>query len=84
MADCSGPVRQQIIPGTPILHKEKFTRGLGRFTPLTFREPAENPDEQYPFTLNTGRILQHWHGGTMSRRSAGLDLGGAGGRDPDQ
>ena len=60
-------------PGTPILHKEKFTRGLGKFTPLTFREPVENPDEEYPFTLNTGRILQHWHGGTMSRRSAGLD-----------
>jgi len=30
-------------------------------------------DEEYPFVLNTGRILQHWHGGTMSRRSAGLD-----------
>ncbi len=59
-------------PGTPILHKEKFTRGLGKFTPLTFREPAENPDEEYPFTLNTGRILQHWHGGTMSRQSEGL------------
>ncbi|MBV6395018.1 MAG: Formate dehydrogenase H [Anaerolineales bacterium] len=60
-------------PGTPILHREKFTRGLGRFTPLTFREPMENPDAEYPFTLNTGRILQHWHGGTMSRRSEGLD-----------
>ena len=60
-------------PGTPILHKEKFTRGLGKFTPLIFREPLENPDSEYPFTLNTGRILQHWHGGTMSRRSEGLD-----------
>jgi len=60
-------------PGTPILHKDKFARGLGRFTPLTFREPMEAPDEEYPFTLNTGRILQHWHGGTMSRRSEGLD-----------
>jgi predicted molibdopterin-dependent oxidoreductase YjgC len=60
-------------PGTPILHREKFTRGLGKFMPLTFREPVENPDEEYPFTLNTGRILQHWHGGTMSRRSEGLD-----------
>ena len=60
-------------PGTPILHKEKFTRGLGKFTPLTFREPMENPDGEYPFTLNTGRILQHWHGGTMSRRSEGLE-----------
>jgi formate dehydrogenase alpha subunit len=60
-------------PGTPILHKDKFTGGLGRFTPLTFREPAEAPDDEYPFTLNTGRILQHWHGGTLSRRSEGLD-----------
>jgi formate dehydrogenase alpha subunit len=59
-------------PGTPILHTEKFTRGLGKFTPLTFREPAENPDEEYPFTLNTGRVLQHWHGGTMTRQSEGL------------
>ena len=60
-------------PGTLILHKEKFTRGLGKFTPLTFREPMEAIDEEYPFLLNTGRVLQHWHGGTMSRRSAGLD-----------
>ena len=60
-------------PGTPILHVGKFARGLGKFTPLTFREPMEAPDEEYPFTLNTGRILQHWHGGTMSRRSEGLD-----------
>lgn len=60
-------------PGTPILHKEKFTRGLGKFTPLTFREPMEATDADYPFMLNTGRILQHWHGGTMSRRSEGLN-----------
>jgi formate dehydrogenase major subunit len=60
-------------PGTPIMHKEKFTRGLGRFTPLIFREPMENPDAEYPFVLNTGRILQHWHGGTLSRRSVGLN-----------
>jgi predicted molibdopterin-dependent oxidoreductase YjgC len=59
-------------PGTPILHREKFTRGLGKFTPLYFREPVENPDDEYPFTLNTGRVLQHWHGGTMSRQSEGL------------
>ncbi len=60
-------------PGTPILHREKFTRGLGRFMPLEFREPAETPDAEYPFVLNTGRILQHWHGGTLSRRSTGLN-----------
>ncbi len=60
-------------PGTPILHREKFTRGLGRFAVVEYREPAEGPDDEYPFLLNTGRILQHWHGGTMSRRSAGLN-----------
>ena len=60
-------------PGTPILHREKFTRGLGRFMPLVYRGPMETPDEDFPFMLNTGRMLQHWHGGTMSRRSAGLD-----------
>jgi predicted molibdopterin-dependent oxidoreductase YjgC len=60
-------------PGTPILHRDKFTRGLGRFSPLEFREPIENPDAEYPFLLNTGRILEHWHGGTLSRRSLGLN-----------
>jgi formate dehydrogenase alpha subunit len=60
-------------PGTPILHREKFTRGLGHFIPLQFREPVENPGDEYPFLLNTGRILQHWHGGTLSRRSIGLN-----------
>jgi predicted molibdopterin-dependent oxidoreductase YjgC len=60
-------------PGTPILHKEKFARGLGRFSAITFREPVENPDPEYPFVLNTGRMLQHWHGGTLSRRSPELD-----------
>ncbi len=60
-------------PGTPVLHREKFTRGLGHFMPLQFRGPAETPDEEYPFMLNTGRILQHWHGGTLSRRSGGLN-----------
>lgn len=60
-------------PGTPILHVEKFARGLGHFVPVTFREPAEGPDSEYPFLLNTGRILQHWHGGTLTRRSPGLN-----------
>ena len=60
-------------PGTPILHREKFTRGLGRFIAVEFREPAESTDREFPFLLNTGRILQHWHGGTLSRRSVGLN-----------
>lgn len=60
-------------PGTPVLHVGKFTRGRGLFAPLEFRPPAELPDDDYPFLLSTGRILFHWHGGTMSRRSPGLD-----------
>lgn len=60
-------------PGTPVLHAGQFARGKGRFCPVTFRPPVEEVDKAYPFILSTGRILYHWHGGTMSRRSAGLD-----------
>jgi formate dehydrogenase major subunit len=60
-------------PGTPILHRGKFSRGLGRFHRVEFKEPMENPDHEYPFVLNTGRMLQHWHGGTLTRHSVGLD-----------
>lgn len=60
-------------PGTPILHRDRFARGLGRFCALGFREPVENPDAEFPLVLNTGRILEHWHGGTLSRRSVGLN-----------
>jgi formate dehydrogenase alpha subunit len=60
-------------PGTPVLHIGKFTRGLGLFCPIEYRPPAEVPDADYPYLLSTGRILFHWHGGTMSRRSPGLD-----------
>jgi len=59
--------------GTPILHTEKFTRGLGRFHAVGYIPPAENPDKKYPFVLTTGRILQHYHTGTMTRRVAGLN-----------
>ncbi len=60
-------------PGTPILHTAKIARGKGRFMPITYRPPAEQIDDEYPLILSTGRILFHWHGGTMSRRSAGLE-----------
>ena len=60
-------------PGTPYLHKGRFTRGLGKFHPVEFIPPKEPPDEQYPLVLSTGRILQHFHTGTMSRRSDVLD-----------
>lgn len=66
------PVKDATHPGTPILHVGQFTRGLGKFTPVEHIEPAELPDEEYPWLLSTGRVLYHWHGGEMSRRSQGL------------
>lgn len=60
-------------PGTQILHAGKFARGLGLFSPVEYKPPAEEPDEAYPLILSTGRVLFHWHGGTLSRRSPGLD-----------
>jgi len=60
-------------PGTPILHTAQFTRGRGQFMPLTYKPPAELPDDDYPLVLTTGRSLFHWHTGTMSRKVSGLN-----------
>jgi formate dehydrogenase alpha subunit len=60
-------------PGTVFLHGGKFSRGLGRFHPVDFVPPAELPDDEYPFILSTGRILYHYHTGTMSRRVDALN-----------
>jgi predicted molibdopterin-dependent oxidoreductase YjgC len=59
-------------PGTPILHVEKFSRGLGKLHPVQARDPAEQTDDEYPLTLSTGRVLYHYHSGTMTRRSGPL------------
>jgi formate dehydrogenase alpha subunit len=67
------PCRDADHPGTPYLHEGKFTRGLGKFHPTPFREPAEAPDRKYPLTLSTGRLLYHFHTGTLSRRTDGLE-----------
>ena len=66
------PVPSKEHPGTPILHVDKFSRGLGRFHVVEHRPPAEEPDEEYPLLLTTGRVLFHWHTGTMTRRSPTL------------
>jgi formate dehydrogenase alpha subunit len=66
------PVPAADHPGTPYLHRGKFSRGLGHFTPIEFKEPQELPDEEYPLTLTTGRMMFHWHTGTMTRRSEKL------------
>ena len=57
----------------PVLFTGSFPLGRGRFTPVSFAPPDELPDEAYPFVLNTGRVLEHWHTGTMTRRARALD-----------
>ena len=60
-------------PGTPVLHKDRFTRGLGLMKAIAYKAPAELPDATYPLTLTTGRVLQQFHTGTMTRKTAGLN-----------
>lgn len=62
-----------LIMGTPVLHTEKFTRGLGVFSGVEFNPPAEWPDDSYPLILTTGRNLWHWHGGSMTRNANSLN-----------
>jgi len=60
-------------PGTKFLHKDKFTRGKGKFHAVHFIEPAENPDEEFPFILSTGRQLYQYHTGTLTRKSLAIN-----------
>jgi formate dehydrogenase major subunit len=60
-------------PGIPIRFTEEFPRGKGKFVPAEFAPARELPDDTYPLVLNTGRLLQHWHTGTMTRRARALD-----------
>ncbi len=61
--------------GTPILHTVKFSHadGIGLFFPVSFKPPAEVPDAEYPLILTTGRMIFHYHTGSMTRRSKTLD-----------
>jgi formate dehydrogenase alpha subunit len=60
-------------PGTAYLHKDKFSRGLGKFMPIQYNPPAEIADSEYPFTLTTGRNAFHYHTGTLTRKAWALD-----------
>jgi formate dehydrogenase alpha subunit len=66
------PVWDAAHPGTPILHVGQFTRGQGKFHACEHLPAAELPDAAYPLYLTTGRVLYHWHGGEMTRRTPGL------------
>ena len=59
--------------GTYFLHKDKFTRGLGWFFPGEFREPQELPDDEYPLTMVTGRMLYHYNARSMTGRTEGIN-----------
>jgi formate dehydrogenase alpha subunit len=59
-------------PGTPVLHAIQFTRGKGLFHAVDYLEPDEKIDAQYPLYLTTGRVLYHYHTGTMTMKSEGL------------
>jgi predicted molibdopterin-dependent oxidoreductase YjgC len=69
------PVPTPESPGTAFLFSEHFPTadGKGTFVPVEYAPPVELPDAAYPFVMNTGRQLYHWHTGTMTRRASGLD-----------
>src|SRR5439155_3934978 len=69
------PVPTSDHPGTAFLFADAFPTADGRatFVPVAYTDPVELPDEAYPFVMNTGRQLYHWHTGTMTRRASGLD-----------
>jgi formate dehydrogenase major subunit len=62
-------------PGHAIVFADRFPTGSGRgkLVPADVIPPAEQPDAEYPFVLSTGRTLEHWHTGAMTRRAAYLD-----------
>ena len=64
------PCAAEDHPGTPFLFADTFPRGKGKFWSIEFGTQSELPDEQFPFILSTGRVLYHWHGGSLSRHSA--------------
>jgi len=62
-------------PGDPVVFIENFPTASGRakFVPADLISAAERPDSEYPMVLITGRQLEHWHTGSMTRRAANLD-----------
>ena len=69
------PCEEEGDPGEPIIFVDDFptASGRGRFVPANIIPGAEQPDAEYPFVLITGRQLEHWHTGSMTRRTRVLD-----------
>ncbi|WP_288901118.1 formate dehydrogenase subunit alpha [uncultured Sneathiella sp.] len=69
------PCESPADPGQPLIFTENFptANGLGKFVPASLISPDEIPDSDYPVVLTTGRLLEHWHTGSMTRRASVLD-----------
>jgi formate dehydrogenase major subunit len=69
------PCEHEGDPGTRVVFTSDFptSSGKGRFVPAKVIPAAERPDTEYPFVLITGRQLEHWHTGSMTRRAEVLD-----------
>ena len=69
------PCKAEGDPGEPVVFVESFPRetGRGRFVPADIIPADERPDADYPMVLITGRQLEHWHTGSMTRRATVLD-----------
>ncbi|WP_270935180.1 formate dehydrogenase subunit alpha [Falsiroseomonas oryzae] len=69
------PCHAPDAPGEAIVFGDRFptATGRGRLVPAGLSDPAEMPDDDFPFVLTTGRELEHWHTGAMTRRAATLD-----------
>ncbi len=69
------PLEQEGDPGEPTIFTDGFPTpsGRGRFVPAEYTRAAELPDEEYPFVFITGRQLEHWHTGAMTRHASVLD-----------
>ena len=63
-------------PGEAIIFSEGFPTDSGRakLVPTDLVPPAEVPDDEFPLVLSTGRVLEHWHTGAMTRRAETLNL----------
>jgi formate dehydrogenase major subunit len=69
------PCRNEGDPGEEVIFTERFPTadGRARIVPAHFSTADELPDAEYPFVLITGRLLEHWHTGSMTRRAGVLD-----------
>jgi len=69
------PCEQEGDPGQEVIFEDQFPRPNGRakLVPADIIHAAERPDSEYPMVLITGRMLEHWHTGSMTRRSSVLD-----------